>query len=61
MNDIEKVLLQKAIEVHGAISEVAKIFKVDRTTIYRKLKKHSLSEKTAGTFIAFVGPRGSEK
>jgi PAS domain S-box-containing protein len=43
MNEIEKVLLHKAIEVHGAISEVAKIFKVDRTTIYRKLKKHSLS------------------
>jgi PAS domain S-box-containing protein len=42
MNEIEKVLLLKAIEVHGAISEVAKIFKVDRTTIYRKLKKHSL-------------------
>jgi len=43
MNDIEKELLRKAIEVHGAISEVAKIFKVDRTTIFRKLKKHSLS------------------
>jgi transcriptional regulator with PAS, ATPase and Fis domain len=43
MSDIEKELLRKAIEVHGAISEVAKMFKVDRTTIYRKLKKHSLS------------------
>ncbi len=43
MNDIEKELLRKAIAVHGAISEVAKIFKVDRTTIFRKLKKHSLS------------------
>jgi PAS domain S-box-containing protein len=43
MNDIEKEILRKAIEVHGAISEVAKIFKVDRTTIYRKLKKHSMS------------------
>lgn len=43
MNEIEKALLLKAVEVHGAISEVAKIFKVDRTTIYRKLKKHSLS------------------
>ena len=35
MNDIEKGLLRKAMETHGAISEVAKIFKVDRTTIYR--------------------------
>jgi len=43
MNDIEKELLRKAIEVHGTISEVAKNFKVDRTTIFRKLKKHSLS------------------
>ena len=43
MNDLEKEILRKAIEVHGSISEVAKIFKVDRTTIYRKLKKHSLS------------------
>lgn len=43
MSEIEKMLLHKAVEVHGAISEVAKIFKVDRTTIYRKLKKHSLS------------------
>lgn len=43
MNEIEKELLRKAIEVHGATSEIAKIFKVDRTTIFRKLKKHSLS------------------
>lgn len=43
MNNIEKELLRKAIEVHGTISEVAKKFKVDRTTIFRKLKKHSLS------------------
>lgn len=43
MNDIEKELLRKAIEVHGSTSEIAKIFKVDRTTIFRKLKKHSLS------------------
>ncbi len=43
MNDIEKELLHRAIEVHGTISEVAKKFKVNRTTIFRKLKKHSLS------------------
>lgn len=43
MNEIEKELLRRAIEVHGATSEIAKIFKVDRTTIFRKLKKHSLS------------------
>jgi PAS domain S-box-containing protein len=42
MKDIEKELLRKAIEAYGTISDVAKKFKVDRTTIYRKLKKHSL-------------------
>jgi len=43
MNEVEKELLRKAMEVHGTTSEVAKIFRVDRTTIFRKLKKHSLS------------------
>ena len=43
MSDLEKELLRKAMEAHGTISEVAKNFKVDRTTIYRKLKKHSLA------------------
>jgi len=42
MADIEKEILQKAFHAYGSIAEVAKVFKVDRTTIFRKLKKYSL-------------------
>jgi PAS domain S-box-containing protein len=44
MGDIEKEILQKALHSYGSIAEVAKAFKVDRTTIFRKLKKYSLIE-----------------
>jgi len=42
MDDVEKGLLLKAWETNGSVAEIAKIFKVDRTTIFRKLKKYSI-------------------
>lgn len=43
MDEMEKDLLSKALQSKGSVAEVAKYFKVDRTTIFRKLKKHSLA------------------
>lgn len=40
--DYEKDLLSKALDFHGSVSKVAKHFKVDRSTIFRKAKKYSL-------------------
>jgi len=42
MGNMEKELLRKALEAHGSVAEVARQFSVDRTTIFRKLKKYSL-------------------
>lgn len=42
VEDYEKNLLKKALDQHGSIIKVAKIFKVDRTTIFRKAKKYAL-------------------
>ncbi|HWQ42547.1 MAG TPA: sigma 54-interacting transcriptional regulator [Desulfosporosinus sp.] len=42
MCDYETILLKNALEVHGSLANVAKLFKVDRTTIFRKAKKYSL-------------------
>ncbi|HZK53333.1 MAG TPA: sigma 54-interacting transcriptional regulator [Desulfosporosinus sp.] len=42
MCDYEKTILKKALGVHGSLAKVAKILKVDRTTIFRKAKKFSL-------------------
>ncbi len=42
LGSMEKDLLRKALDTHGSVAEVAKHFKVDRTTIFRKLKKYSL-------------------
>lgn len=42
MSDYEKKLLKNSLEVNGSVSKVAKLFKVDRTTIFRKAKKYSL-------------------
>ncbi len=44
MDGIEQELLRKALAVHGSIAAVAKFYKVDRVTIYRKLKKHCLAD-----------------
>jgi PAS domain S-box-containing protein len=40
--NVERELLRKALETHGSVAEVAKQFSVDRTTIFRKLKKYAL-------------------
>ncbi len=37
MADMEKNFLKEAIEYHGSIQKVANIFKIDRSTIFRKL------------------------
>lgn len=37
---MERDFLERALEVHGSIQKVSEIFKVDRTTIFRKLKRH---------------------
>ncbi|EHQ91482.1 sigma-54 interaction domain-containing protein [Desulfosporosinus youngiae] len=42
MRDYEKNLLKNALEINGSVAKVAKLFKVDRTTIFRKAKKYSL-------------------
>lgn len=42
MAEVEKDLLRKALQSKGSVAAVADCFKVDRTTIFRKLKKYSL-------------------
>lgn len=42
INEIEADLLKKAYNNHGSVAEVAKYFKVDRSTIFRKMKKYSI-------------------
>lgn len=37
MQVLEKEFLQEAIEYHGSIQKVAKVFQIDRSTIFRKL------------------------
>ena len=44
MADIERGILRKALKVHGSVQKVAEVFKVNRSTIFRKLH----SEKDAG-------------
>ena len=38
---LERDILEKAIRTYGSVSKVAELFQVDRTTIFRKLKKNS--------------------
>ena len=40
--DMERELLRKGLAACGSVSALAKHFNVDRTTIFRKLKKHAL-------------------
>lgn len=37
--EMERDFLTRALEVHGSVRKVSELFKVDRTTIFRKLKK----------------------
>ena len=42
MDEFEKSLLENALNAEGKISSVAKIFQVNHSTIFRKLKKYNL-------------------
>lgn len=42
MDEFEKSLLENALDVHGKVSSLAKIFGVNHSTIFRKLKKYGL-------------------
>ena len=44
MDNIEREILKKTMDTHKSISEIADKFKVNRSTIFRKLKKYSLIE-----------------
>ena len=43
VKDIEREILNGAIEVHGSMAKVAEVLKIDRSTIFRKLKRDELS------------------
>lgn len=49
MADVERDIIQKALDTHGSVSKVAKMFKVNRTTIFRKLNKNTTKELPAET------------
>ncbi|MGF7186871.1 PAS domain S-box-containing protein [Desulfitispora alkaliphila] len=44
MSEIEKDLLKKSLATHNSVANIANFFKVDRSTIFRKLKKYGLIE-----------------
>jgi transcriptional regulator with PAS, ATPase and Fis domain len=39
VRDLEREILQGALEVHGSMAKVAELFRIDRSTIFRKLKR----------------------
>jgi len=39
VRDLEREILQGALEVHGSMAKVAELLKIDRSTIFRKLKQ----------------------
>jgi PAS domain S-box-containing protein len=39
MRDIEREILTGALQVHGSMAKVAEVLKVDRSTIFRKIKR----------------------
>jgi PAS domain S-box-containing protein len=39
VQDLEREILSGAIEVHGSMAKVAEVLKIDRSTIFRKLKR----------------------
>lgn len=45
MAEVERDFLLKAIRYHGSVPKVAKLFKIDRSTIFRKLRKTGLTAK----------------
>lgn len=44
MADIERDILRRALEIHGSVQRVAEVFKINRTTIFRKLQDKSSHE-----------------
>lgn len=42
IDEIEADLIRKAYHSQGSVADVAKFFKVDRSTIFRKMKKYSI-------------------
>ena len=43
MQDVEREIINGALQVHGSMAKVADILKVDRSTIFRKLKREEPS------------------
>jgi transcriptional regulator with PAS, ATPase and Fis domain len=39
VRDLEREILQGALEIHGSMAKVAELLKIDRSTIFRKLKR----------------------
>jgi len=39
VRDLERELLQGALEIHGSMAKVADILKTDRSTVFRKLRR----------------------
>lgn len=39
MRDLEREILNGALEIHGSMAKVAELLKIDRSTIFRKLKR----------------------
>jgi PAS domain S-box-containing protein len=39
VQDLEREILQGALEIHGSMAKVAEILKIDRSTIFRKLRR----------------------
>lgn len=42
INYVEKEILRNYLQLYGSMSKIASHLKVDRSTIFRKLKKHNL-------------------
>jgi transcriptional regulator with PAS, ATPase and Fis domain len=43
VRDLEREILQGALEIHGSMAKVAELLKIDRSTIFRKLKRDESS------------------
>ena len=49
MAELERDFLRRAIKYHGSVPKVAKLFKIDRSTIFRKLRKPDPTPSGGGT------------
>jgi DNA-binding NtrC family response regulator len=45
VNDYEATLIKKALEAHRQIDDVAKILQISRSSLYKKIKDHSIDWK----------------